>query len=50
MTITDVGWRLDRVAISRFHWRVPASIAAGMFFDSSGSNRCDARAAGQFRK
>jgi putative MFS transporter len=34
MSITDVGWRLDRLAISRFHWRVLGLIAAGMFFDS----------------
>jgi putative MFS transporter len=34
VTITDIGWRLDRLAISRFHWRVLALIAAGMFFDS----------------
>ncbi len=31
---TDMGWRLDRLAVSRFHWRVLALIAAGMFFDS----------------
>jgi MFS transporter, putative metabolite:H+ symporter len=30
----DIGWRLDRLNISRFHWRVLALIAAGMFFDS----------------
>ncbi len=34
MSVTDVGWRLDRLAISRFHWRVLGLIAAGMFFDS----------------
>ncbi len=34
MTSTDVGWRLDRLALSRFHWRVLTLIAAGMFFDS----------------
>jgi MFS transporter, putative metabolite:H+ symporter len=34
MSVTDVGWRLDRLEISRFHWRVLALIAAGMFFDS----------------
>ncbi len=34
MNAADVGWRLDRLAISRFHWRVLALIAAGMFFDS----------------
>jgi hypothetical protein len=27
----DIGWRLDRLNISRFHWRVLALIAAGMF-------------------
>jgi hypothetical protein len=32
----DIGWRLDRLNISRFHWRVLALIAAGMFFDSFG--------------
>jgi putative MFS transporter len=30
----DIGWRLDRLEISPFHWRVLALIAAGMFFDS----------------
>jgi putative MFS transporter len=30
----DIGWRLDRLEISSFHWRVLALIAAGMFFDS----------------
>jgi putative MFS transporter len=30
----DIGWRLDRLNISQFHWRVLALIAAGMFFDS----------------
>ena len=30
----DIGWRLDRLNISRFHWRVLALIASGMFFDS----------------
>ena len=34
MSGTDVGRRLDRLAISRFHWRVLGLIAAGMFFDS----------------
>jgi len=34
MTSTDIGGRLDRLALSRFHWRVLALIAAGMFFDS----------------
>ena len=34
MSAIDIGWRLDRLAISRFHWRVLALIAAGMFFDS----------------
>ncbi len=34
MTSTDIGWRLDRLALSRFHWRVLTLIAAGMFFDS----------------
>ncbi len=34
MSTTDIGWRLDRLAVSRFHWRVLALIAAGMFFDS----------------
>ena len=33
-SIMDVGRRLDRLAISRFHWRVLGLIAAGMFFDS----------------
>ena len=26
----DIGWRLDRLNISRFHWRVLALIAAGI--------------------
>jgi putative MFS transporter len=30
----DIGWRLDRLEISSFHWRVLALIASGMFFDS----------------
>ena len=30
----DIGRRLDRLAISRFHWRILGLIAAGMFFDS----------------
>lgn len=30
----DIGWRLERLNISRFHWRVLALIASGMFFDS----------------
>jgi putative MFS transporter len=30
----DIGWRLDRLNISSFHWRVLALIASGMFFDS----------------
>ena len=34
MSTIDVGWRLDRLSVSRFHWRVLALIAAGMFFDS----------------
>jgi putative MFS transporter len=34
VTTIDVGWRLDRLSVSRFHWRVLALIAAGMFFDS----------------
>jgi putative MFS transporter len=34
MGVTDIGWRLDRLAISSFHWRVLTLIAAGMFFDS----------------
>jgi MFS transporter, putative metabolite:H+ symporter len=34
MTSADIGWRLDRLALSRFHWRVLTLIAAGMFFDS----------------
>ncbi|MEI9926118.1 MAG: MFS transporter [Bradyrhizobium sp.] len=33
-SVMDVGRRLDRLAISRFHWRVLGLIAAGMFFDS----------------
>ncbi len=34
VTEAEIGWRLDRLAVSRFHWRVLALIAAGMFFDS----------------
>ena len=34
MDAADVGWRLDRLSVSGFHWRVLALIAAGMFFDS----------------
>lgn len=34
MTTADLGWRLDRLDVSRFHWRVLGLIAAGMFFDS----------------
>jgi putative MFS transporter len=34
ITAANIGWRLDRLDISRFHWRVLALIAAGMFFDS----------------
>jgi MFS transporter, putative metabolite:H+ symporter len=34
MSTLDIGWRLDRLGVSRFHWRVLALIAAGMFFDS----------------
>ena len=34
VTAAEIGWRLDRLAVSRFHWRVLALIAAGMFFDS----------------
>ncbi len=34
MSAIDIGWRLDRLSVSRFHWRVLALIAAGMFFDS----------------
>ena len=33
-TINDIGSRLDRLPLSRFHWRVLTLIAAGMFFDS----------------
>lgn len=32
--INDIGGRLDRLPLSRFHWRVLGLIAAGMFFDS----------------
>ncbi len=34
MDATEIGRRLDRLAVSRFHWRVLGLIAAGMFFDS----------------
>ena len=27
MTSNDIGWRLDRLALSRFHWRVLTLIA-----------------------
>src|ERR1700761_295874 len=30
----SIGYRLDRLPLSRFHWRLPGLVAAGMFFDS----------------
>jgi putative MFS transporter len=30
----SIGYRLDRLPLSRFHWRLLGLVAAGMFFDS----------------
>ncbi len=31
---TRIGARLDSVPLSRYHWKLPALIAVGMYFDS----------------